>query len=140
MQRLDGGGVFIGWGGLRPEFSEFDRNGHLVFDARFAADGVETYRAYRMPWSATPAQPPRAVATATRGITTVHTSWNGATDVARWRVRAAHTGTMATAARQGFETTLRLKGRPREVIVDALDASGTVLGTTAPVAVRDPRG
>jgi hypothetical protein len=140
MQRLPGGGAFIGWGGLQPVFSEFDRNSRLLFDARFAADGVETYRAYRMPWSATPAQPPSAVATATRGSTTVHVSWNGATDVARWRVRAARTGTAATADRQGFETTLRLKGRPREVIVDALDASGTVLGTTAPVAVRDPRG
>jgi Arylsulfotransferase (ASST) len=139
MQRLGGGAAFIGWGGLQPVFSEFDPNGRLVFDARFVTAGVETYRAYRMPWSATPAQTPRAVATATRGITTVRVSWNGATEVARWRVRAVRTGTTATAARRGFETTLRLNGRPREVVVDALDASGTLLGTTAPVAVRSPR-
>jgi hypothetical protein len=137
MQRLDGDGAFIGWGGLQPEFSEFDRAGRLVFDARFAADGVETYRAYRMPWRATPARPPRAVANATGGVTTVRVSWNGATDVARWRVRGADTGATATAARRGFETTLRLNGRPREVTVDALDASGAVLATTAAVAVRD---
>jgi hypothetical protein len=140
MQRLDGGGAFIGWGGLQPVFSEFDSRGRLVFDARFAADGVETYRAYRMPWSATPAQRPRAVATATREITTVRVSWNGATDVASWRVRGPETGTTVTVGRQGFETTLRLDGRRRKVVVDALDASGAVLGNTAPVAVRGPRG
>jgi Arylsulfotransferase (ASST) len=139
MQRLDRGGAFIGWGGLRPEFSEFDARGRLVFDARFDAEGVETYRAYRLPWSATPARRPRAVATAARGSTTVNVSWNGATDVARWRVRQSGTGSAATAARRGFETTLRVDGRPRTVVVDALDASGRVLGTTAPVAVRGGR-
>jgi hypothetical protein len=136
MQRLDGGGAFIGWGGLQPVFSEFDRHGRVAFDARFAANGVETYRAYRLPWRATPAQRPRAAATATGGITTVRVSWNGATDVSRWRVRRQARGIAATEPRRGFETTLRLKGQPRTVVVEALDARDTVLGTTNRVAVR----
>ena len=136
MQRLDGGGAFIGWGGVQPLFSEFDRNGRVVFDARFLAEGVETYRAYRMPWRARPAQRPRAVATATGRITTVRVSWNGATDVSRWRVRSEDGRTTATAARRGFETSLRVNGRPRTVVAEGLDASGAVLGSTAPVAVR----
>ena len=140
MQRLDGGGAFIGWGGVQPLFSEFDRHGRLVFDARFLAEGVETYRAYRMAWRARPAQRPRAVATATGRSTTVHVSWNGATDVSRWRVRRTDTGATATAARRGFETTLRLNGRPRTVVAEGLDASGAVLGHTAPTVVRHARG
>jgi hypothetical protein len=136
MQRLDGGGAFVGWGGLQPVFTEFDRDGRTVFDARFLAKGVETYRAYRMPWTATPTDRPRAVATTTGATTTVHVSWNGATEPVRWRVRASDARPAVTAARRGFETTLRVDGRPPRVRVEALDASGAVLGNTARVAVR----
>jgi hypothetical protein len=47
-QTLDNGGQFVGWGAL-PYFSEFSASGQLVFDARFP-DGVNSYRAYRLPW------------------------------------------------------------------------------------------
>jgi hypothetical protein len=47
-QTTAGGGRFVGWGAL-PYFSEFARNGTLLFDARFP-DGVNSYRAYRLPW------------------------------------------------------------------------------------------
>ena len=47
-QPLEGGKQFVGWGAL-PYLSEFDRSGALVFDARFP-DGVNSYRAYRLPW------------------------------------------------------------------------------------------
>jgi hypothetical protein len=136
MQQLDGRGAFIGWGGVQPLFTEFDRDGRTVFDARFLAKGVETYRAYRMPWRATPAARPNAVATSTGKRTTVHLSWNGATEVSRWRVRPADAGPAVTVPERGFETTVNLRGRPHGVTAEALDASGTVLGTTATVAVR----
>ena len=42
------GGLFVGWGAL-PYFSEFNRRGGLVFNAEFPA-GVNTYRAYLLPW------------------------------------------------------------------------------------------
>jgi hypothetical protein len=136
MQQLDGGGAFIGWGGLQPLFTEFDRDGETVFDARFLAKGVETYRAYRMPWRARPAARPHAVATATGERTTVHVSWNGATEVSRWRIRPADGGRPVTIPRRGFETTIHLRGRPRSVVAEALDASGAVLGTTATARVQ----
>ena len=47
-QPLADGEQFVGWGAL-PYFSEFSRSGQLVFDARFP-DGVNSYRAYRLPW------------------------------------------------------------------------------------------
>jgi hypothetical protein len=47
-QLLPNGDLFTGWGSL-PEVSESSRSGRLVFDAHFP-DGVNTYRAYRLPW------------------------------------------------------------------------------------------
>jgi hypothetical protein len=44
-----GGGLFVGWGSL-PYFSEFSPSGNLIFNAQFPA-GVNTYRAYRLPWN-----------------------------------------------------------------------------------------
>jgi len=48
-QLLKGGGLFVGWGAL-PYFSEFSSSGQLEFNAELPA-GVNTYRAYRLPWS-----------------------------------------------------------------------------------------
>jgi hypothetical protein len=45
---LRGGDLFVGWGSL-PYFSEFSASGKLIFNAEFPA-GVNTYRAYRLPW------------------------------------------------------------------------------------------
>ena len=42
------GDLFVGWGAL-PYFSEFSHSGTLLFNAEFPA-GVNTYRAYRLPW------------------------------------------------------------------------------------------
>ena len=43
------GDLFVGWGAL-PYFSEFDPSGRLIFNAEFPA-GVNTYRAYLLPWN-----------------------------------------------------------------------------------------
>jgi hypothetical protein len=47
-QTTSDGDLFVGWGSL-PYFSEFDRTGHLIFNAEFPA-GVNSYRAYLLPW------------------------------------------------------------------------------------------
>jgi Arylsulfotransferase (ASST) len=49
-QTTRNGDQFVGWGVL-PYFSEFSPSGQLVFNAEFPA-GVNTYRAYRLPWPA----------------------------------------------------------------------------------------
>jgi len=46
------GNLFVGWGAL-PYFSEFSKSGTLLFNAEFPP-GVNTYRAYRLPWGPTP--------------------------------------------------------------------------------------
>jgi len=49
-QTTRNGDQFVGWGVL-PYFSEFSPSGQLLFNAEFPA-GVNTYRAYRLPWPA----------------------------------------------------------------------------------------
>jgi hypothetical protein len=135
MEALRGGGAFVGWGGLHPVFTEFDRDGRTVFDARFRAKGVESYRAFRLPWRSRGAGRPAAAATADGADTTVRASWNGSTEVARWRVRPEG-GAVVTAPRDGFETAIRVPGRPAAVVVEALGARGRVLGRSGRVEAR----
>jgi hypothetical protein len=124
MQALEDGGAFVGWGGLQPYFSEFSADGRTVFDARFAPDGVESYRAYRLPWEGRGEGEPTAVVRGKK----VYASWNGATGVAAWHVRAG--GETVTAPRSGFETEIALDAPADDVVVEAVDADRRVLGTT----------
>jgi hypothetical protein len=43
------GDLFVGWG-ILPYISEFDPSGNLLFNAEFPT-GVNTYRAYLLPWN-----------------------------------------------------------------------------------------
>jgi hypothetical protein len=49
-QTTRSGDLFVGWGSL-PYFAKFSRSGQLLFDAQFPA-GVNSYRAYQLPWPA----------------------------------------------------------------------------------------
>ncbi|HEX8714345.1 MAG TPA: hypothetical protein VF706_02160, partial [Solirubrobacteraceae bacterium] len=66
----------------------------------------------------------------------VYASWNGATEVASWRVLAGPSPTslapVAGAARSGFETALAAPSLASRayVQVQALDARGTVIGAS----------
>ena len=53
---------------------------------------MDTYRALRFPWSGRPLTPPAVLANLnnTGEETIVHASWNGATEVASWRVLAGN--------------------------------------------------
>jgi hypothetical protein len=64
----------------------------------------------------------------------VYASWNGATTVASWRIRARGR-VVATAPRSGFETAIRVASAAPAFEVEALDAGGRVLGTSRPFAV-----
>ncbi|MFL5780358.1 MAG: arylsulfotransferase family protein [Thermoleophilaceae bacterium] len=132
VQLLPRRDVFVGWGGESPRFSEFDFGGRLIFDARFRPDAANSYRAYLLPWRGTPRRRPAvAVRRDGHGGVRVFASWNGATEVRSWELLAGpHAGGLRPAARErrlGFETTLRLRHRPRFVAVRALGADGQPL-------------
>ena len=84
IQPLRDGNVFVGWGD-EPYFSEFTQSGKLLFEGEFPRPDL-TYRALLEPWVGLPLYPPVGAARAGGGRTTVYASWNGATQVASWRV------------------------------------------------------
>ncbi|HTU78462.1 MAG TPA: arylsulfotransferase family protein [Solirubrobacteraceae bacterium] len=139
VQELEDGDWFVGWG-QEPYFSEFSPEGALLLDAHFPAHD-ESYRAFRFAWTGIPAHRPAfALQAGGTGAGSVYASWNGATGVSSWRALAGATPTslsvVAQAPRSGFETTIALPAGTRgpDLAVQALGASGQVLGTSAIVA------
>ena len=131
VQTLPGGNVFVGWGS-EPYFSEFTEDGELLFNARFEPWG-ESYRAFRLPWSGEPDENPSVAAEAgPEDKVTLYASWNGATEVASWRVFAGpgpdDLEILDTVSRHGFETIIETRTAEPYVGVQAEDASGRVLG------------
>jgi hypothetical protein len=131
LQLLANGDWFLGWG-QKPYFSELSPTGATLFDGHFPV-GAESYRDFRFPWTGSPAH--RPALTLARGARAVYASWNGATLVASWQVLAGSSANslqaIARAPRSGFETAVPVRALPSGsyVTVQALDASGTVLGT-----------
>jgi hypothetical protein len=134
FDQLPDGDWVTGWGQV-PDVSLFSATGSLLFDAHLPAS-YENYRAYWSPWVGTPTTPPSLAVRCAAGCRgdLVYASWNGATQVAAWRVLAgassASLRTVATAARTGFETAIAVAARAPVIVVQALDAGGRVLGTS----------
>jgi ABC-type amino acid transport substrate-binding protein len=137
VQLLEGGDLFVGWG-AQPYFSEFSPTGALLYDAHWHGS-FQSYRAYRFPWTGTPTESPAIAASSSgAGQVVVYASWNGDTRTASWRVLAGPSPTqltpVASAPRQGFETAITAPVAEADVAVQALDASGAVLGTSRTIA------
>jgi hypothetical protein len=139
-QFLPDGHIFVGWGGW-PYVSELARNGRVLFDAYFGhgknpgAD-ADTYRAYRFVWHGHPTGPP-AIAVAGQKV---YVSWNGATEVARWQVLVGDANddllVVASAKKDGFETTIPFRAKGRFIAVQALDRAGKVLGVSRTLRLK----
>ncbi|HLB18999.1 MAG TPA: arylsulfotransferase family protein [Gaiellaceae bacterium] len=139
-QLLPNGDIFVGWG-AQPYVSEFSRSGALLFDVYFGqgkppGKDADTYRAYRFPWHGQPRDRPVVVVAGD----TAYSSWNGATEVRRWRVLAGPAVgrllPVQTVAKNGFETPIRLDRSAAFYAVKAIGRNGKVLGTSAAVAPR----
>lgn len=140
FQALANGDWFLGWGQV-PAFSELAPDGKLLFDAHLP-HRTQSYRSFRFNWAGRPAHGPVLAFTAgAPGAGTAYASWNGASLVAAWRLLAgpdrARLQTVAQVARSGFETPLAVPAGTHGpyLAVQALDASGAVLGGSAAAAV-----
>jgi hypothetical protein len=136
MQTLPNGDPFVGWG-AQPNLTEFAPDGRVLFDAALAAPDT-SYRAYRFPWNATaPGRPAIAAANRPDGKLVVYATWNGATAIARWRIRAGASPQalkpVAEAPSTGFETSVTIFTKAAYVSAEAQDASGRVLGASEAV-------
>ena len=102
---LGEGDWLMGYGNL-PNFTEYSSTGAVLLDGTLGK-GVQDFRTYLSPWSGHPTTPPAVAATRGASSVTVHTSWNGATDVASWQLLAGESPTtltpLATVPKSGFE-------------------------------------
>jgi hypothetical protein len=136
---MDDGNMFVGWG-VSPWFSEYAPDGRLLFAAHFTSVWHHSYRAFKGAWAGHPGGKPAIVAAIDGAGLTVYASWNGATEVAEWRVLAG--GDTASLTPLGsfpwsdFETRMSFPATPAVVQVEALDASGGVIGASDVVEPR----
>jgi hypothetical protein len=132
-QLLPNGNAVVGWGS-RPYFSEFSKTGKLLLDAVWPGPDL-SYRAFVQSWTGKPFFPPSGAVRTRHGVTTVYASWDGATQVAAWRVLAGPNAKhlkviVAGSGKRGFETAIRIKGHFRVYRIKALSSRGRVLGTS----------
>jgi EmrB/QacA subfamily drug resistance transporter len=148
-QPLQNGNTLIGWGS-EPYFTEYGPTGKRLLEARFPGNDL-SYRTMREPWVGDPLTYPAGAARESGGRTTVYASWNGATELASWRVLAGSSGAgssagsgsssgassggmtaVASAAKSGFETAISVPSGYQSYEVQALDAAGRVIGASRP--------
>ncbi len=130
---LPSGDWLMGYGGL-PNFTEYDSSGRVLLDGTLGKN-VQSFRTYLAPWSGQPtAAPAVAAQPGVGGTIAVSMSWNGATEVASWRVLAGPSPSALVAAgdgaRTGFQTTIAVPSAGPYVAAQALDSSGAVIGTS----------
>lgn len=140
-QVLPNDNIFMGWS-THAMHSEHSPDGTLLMQARMEAGWLGSYRNFKFPFVGQPLSAPD-VHSAGYGVkgrdaarTVVHVSWNGATEVETWRFyKTIGTGqakeVLGTVPRSGFETMLEVEGYASYVIVEGLDKSGAVLGTSS---------
>ncbi|HEY4276925.1 MAG TPA: arylsulfotransferase family protein [Conexibacter sp.] len=143
VQTLPNGDVFTSWG-QQGHISELTRDGRLLFDL-VVPHGSDSYQAFRSPWRGRPLTRPAVAAhRGADGRTTVWASWNGATNVRRWRVvagdRRGHLKPIGRPVRRaGFETALTVQTHAPLVAVRAIGVGGRALKASraiAPTGVR----
>jgi hypothetical protein len=116
-QRLPNGNTLMSWGG-GDRVTEVTQNGQKTFEATFATR-TGPYRAYRFSWKAEPLTlPDLVIVPESSNAATLYFSWNGATEIAQYRVLAGKTPTqlnlIRTVAKNGFETSLSLSDIPND--------------------------
>ncbi|OAQ97648.1 hypothetical protein LLEC1_05610 [Akanthomyces lecanii] len=158
-QTLSNSNIFVGWGqaGAVTEFRARDDKPifHAYLDSGDIGYGVQSYRAFRFPWTGKPRESPAIVALLDESHedgTSVHVSWNGDTETATWKVYATapsctpsswrlwscRARLLQETKRAGFETVIHIADGAvtsglSTVYAEAFDAGGRKLVTTAAV-------
>jgi hypothetical protein len=136
-QLLPDGRMFVGWG-TNPYFSEFAEDGKLLLDAAITK-GDPSFRAFLADWTGAPIERPAISAQSRSGGTTVYASWNGATNVASWKIYAGTSFSpltpVASVPRVGFETAAVVSSKGPFFAVQAHDSAGRALARSSTVHV-----
>ncbi|KAJ5092125.1 hypothetical protein NUU61_006995 [Penicillium alfredii] len=138
-QVLPNDNLFAGWSEWGYQ-SEHAPNGDVLMTARFASERFSTYRTYKSEFIGRPKTPPAVVA-AVYGTnkddlsTTIHVSWNGATEVASWKfyARSWDRGTpvfIGSTNKTDFETLFIANGYMDWISVEGIDRNDSSLGSS----------
>jgi hypothetical protein len=142
-QLLPTGGHLVGWG-ANPYFTEFAPSGtgvesQIILDGRLPV-GAESYRTFMSYWSATPPASELALAVRQRagGSFTAYISWNGATEIATWRISAGRSAQslshVVTLPKGSFESVASFAASGATAFeATAYDAKGARLGSSSVV-------
>ncbi len=139
-QRLPDGNTFMGWGNsytasgfVYGSIIEITPSNQTVFELALDQPYV-SYRAFRAPWQGAPLTPPALAFKQDASGLTLGYSWNGATNVASWRVYGGNSpqslSQVDRQAKNGFETQSHLTNLPQGECyfqAAALDKSGKEL-------------
>ena len=142
MNVLSNGNALVGWGS-QPYFSEYSKTGQLLLDAVWPGKDLSYRAMFSSNWVGTPYFPPSGAALKSKGKVTVYASWDGATQVTAWKVLAGtnpnHLPVVATKAKSGFETAVKLAKSAKVYKVQAFDAKGHLLRTSRAFSVPKPK-
>lgn len=130
--------VFIGWGSS-PYITEHLPSGEIVFQASLNISSANLYRVYKYNFTSNPRDTPSVFTYAQSTdseVTAFYMSWNGATELTRWRVYgrqncSASWTELGTIDKHDFETTYQAPGFWAYSMVEALDARGNALRRSA---------
>jgi len=134
VQELPGGHVLVGWG-EHPYFTEYKRDGSVVFSGHLKGKGTFDYRAFKSAWTGRPSGLPAMAVTRSGSGMTVYASWNGDTRVRHWKVlagsAAGNLSVVGQARRRGFETHITVARHAAYVAAAGYDSAGHELGRSA---------
>jgi hypothetical protein len=144
-QRLPNGNTLVGWGqDTGPDLTEFRPDGSVALEMEFG-NFLDNYRAFRFPWAGHPTWPSALVVQPSGAGIRLAFSWNGATEVAAYRVYAGNasppTTLLGTAPKAGFETTTVLQGTQASYCyyqVVPVDSQGQSMQPSQAVRARGP--
>ena len=150
VQELPNGNMLVGWGHT-PAFTEFSVDGEVLCDTHFGViwfsnfGWTKSYRTFKFPWIGKPSDPPDAAMRPSQD--TLFVSWNGATEVAKWKLQSSSqegeefdsdSGQVKdhdVILKKGFETRIPLPADANEYLrVIALDKNHEELVKTKPVS------
>jgi Arylsulfotransferase (ASST) len=133
VQLMPDGNVFVGWG-AQPYFTEFASDGTALMFGQLPI-GTRSYRAFLVDLVGAPADRPAIVAKAyAAGGFVIYVSWNGATEIAQWRIDAGANAKalkrVGTSPWTGFETAIIVDSAGPSFQAVALDSGGNELGSS----------
>jgi hypothetical protein len=139
MQPLSNGDALIDWANV-PEITEYDASGNTVKMDLSLSNW--SYRGFRFAWDGQPTAPPSAAAQLASADFTLWASWNGSTETTAWQPLAGTDPAKLSKVggptpKGGFETSVSTTSDAPFAAVQALNSSGTVLGTSRAVPTSD---